>query len=367
MIGTIITNDGQGPMYRCEGDGVQVPWDHDDDPDTDDEVICGVNLAEYFHDDGLLDYLPSVLMDAGKTVASLPLQGDDLAVSFSATALTTEMPFLATQDDTISVNAYTDATAEVIAMDGDGLWTSQTFTIRRNRRPVMLPPTGSFLGVPPVAHVVPTSIIVGTSGDGSVGDHHMVKIAATSIFADDDTIRLNVSQIDDYTVAYDITDGNDIVVVGHERDETEADEIETLIHLVAEDTGGLRSAQHSITIMVDPGPTLHATNRLPETIITVLEAQGNEYTIADVVADYFDHLVPTDGGAAGSGETLTLAATSSNESIATVATDTGALVITLKAVGDTEITVTVTETGTADDLDPEQQAELSFLLIVEAE
>jgi hypothetical protein len=367
MIGTIITNDGQGPMYRCEGDGVQVPWDHDDDPDTDDEVICGVNLAEYFHDDGLLDYLPSVLMDAGKTVASLPLQGDDLAVSFSATALTTEMPFLATQDDTISVNAYTDATAEVIAMDGDGLWTSQTFTIRRNRRPVMLPPTGSFLGVPPVAHVVPTSIIVGTSGDGSVGDHHMVKIAATSIFADDDTIRLNVSQIDDYTVAYDMTDGNDVVVVGNEVDETEVVEIETMIHMVAEDTGGLRSAQHSITIMVDPGPTLHATNRLPETIITVLEAQGNEYTIADVVADYFDHLVPTDGDAAGNGETLTLEPDSSNESIATVAIDAGNLVITLKAVGDTEITVTATESGEADDGDPEQKAEFSFLLIVEAE
>ena len=189
----------------------------------------------------------------------------------------------------------------------------------------------------------------------------MKKIVATSIFADDDTITLNVSQIDDYAIAYNEDDGNDVVVVGVEAGETS-------IHMTARDTGGLGSVQHSMTIMVDPGPTLHADNRLPDEIVTVLEAAADTYVILDIPS-YFSHEVPASG--AGTGETLTYAAVSDNTSIAEIGgTDgevTDDLTITLKAVGDAEITVTATESGQDNDDNPEQKAAFSFRLVVEAE
>jgi hypothetical protein len=310
----------------------------------------------------------------------------------------------------VPAHEYSPVTVEVMATDtAGGLWTTQTFEVMRNRRPVILPSDLRGSGEMQIdenaegldnAEDIPgpptMTVVVGTDGDGTVtkDDHHKKVIEGADVFADDDSFVVD-ADIDDYEIAWHSDSGADITVYG-------AKVGMTAVHLVATDSGDLRSVRHKVTVHVDPAPTLHETNRLDGPITAILE-QGQPVLVIDNILQYFAQVVPEAG--VGSGEAITInnvngenetagtvCATSDNiaravpllvgdagcNGVAIVAdTNTtlarwaaGDLVIELKSLGPVEIEITVTEPADGQDVDnatPQQSASLSFELNVQAE
>ena len=424
----LITNDGREGADMCAGSGSPMDWDHDDDAATDPMVLCSVDLGMYFDDPNpgdMLTYTHS-FMGVNKAAKSLEMLSDSvLGANLVAkpAAGDAQHPYPNTIEEiragAVAAHEYTPATVEVMATDTEDLWTTQTFMVMRNRRPVILPSdlettfatqiaatdapddvvTAATVPGPPT-----TSIVVGTAGDGTVtkDNHHKVDIAGTDIFADDDSFVMD-ADIDDYEIASHGDRGAKITVYGEMQGMTD-------IHLVAEDSGGLLSRRHKVTIHVDPAPTLHKDNRLLSPITAILE-QGQPVLVIDNILQYFDQVVPVDATnvVVGEGEAITITdattvngtvcATSDNIAVAvplTVVAATGTtpachgvaravesgdaprwsvgdLVIELKSIGNVEIVVTATEPADADNSDitgfttPQQSAALSFELIVQAE
>ena len=303
----LITNDGREGADMCAGSGSPMDWDHDDDADTDPMVLCSVDLGMYFDDPNpgdMLTYTHS-FMGVNKAAKSLEMLSDSvLGANLVAKPTTAQNPYPDTvaeiTDGAVAAHEYTPATVEVMATDTGELWTTQTFMVMRNRRPVILP-TGLAAQTTPediagaisagtfTAADVPgpptTSIVVGTAGDGTVtkDNHHKVDIAGTDIFADDDSFVMD-ADIDDYEIASHGDAGAKITVYGEMQGMTD-------IHLVAEDSGGLLSKRHKVTIHVDPAPTLHKDNRLASPITAILE-QGQPVLVIDNILQYFDQVVP---------------------------------------------------------------------------
>jgi hypothetical protein len=414
IIMNLITNDGRDGDDMCRGSGTPMGWDHDKDGNTDDVVLCGVNLGDYFDDpnpEDMLSYTHSFL-GVNAAVTSLVTLGDGiLGANLKAKPATAQNPYPDTVAEiragAVPAHEYTPATVEVMATDLLGLWTTQTFEVMRNRRPVILPSDLRGSGEMQIdenaegldnAEDIPgpptMTVVVGTDGDGTVtkDDHHKKVIEGADVFADDDSFVVD-ADIDDYEIAWHSDSGADITVYG-------AKVGMTAVHLVATDSGDLRSVRHKVTVHVDPAPTLHETNRLDGPITAILE-QGQPVLVIDNILQYFAQVVPEAG--VGSGEAITIdgvnganatvgmvCATSDNIARAVLlagAADchgvptanpggtedrwsAGDLVIELKSLGPVEIEITVTEPADGQDVDnatPQQSASLSFELNVQAE
>jgi hypothetical protein len=370
LIDPVIINDGQGEDNRCHGSGALENWDHDDNADTDPLIGCGLDIAAYFYDndDPELDFVSTVLAPNASVSKIALVDAATLGVELLALPDDIYAPIRVVDADPnpLPASPYDDVAVEVMAADDQGLWTTQTFMVRRNRRPTKLPATNGANGP---ALPAETSFIVGTRGDGTVatGNLNQRTLDPKTYFMDDDTISLQGS-MDDYSVAYEMPgSGGKLIVVGN----SETTVYSTTIYLEAVDTGGLRSDRHVLTVNVDPAPTLHATNRLDDEIHVILEQTASAYVIENM-ARYFDQKIPASG--AGSGDaTLDICATSANHAVATVTAENGCvdgdgdLSFTLRSVGNSDIKVTATEPGTADDEEIEQSASLSFVLNVSAE
>jgi hypothetical protein len=381
LIPTVVINDGREGMYKCIGSEA-MDWDDDDDAGTDPEEVCAFNVADYFYDNGdsLLDF-EFMAIGANIAVKSLPsLDVGVYGVELSPLPMNVEDPFPNTEmeaSDGIPNHPYNDVTYEVMASDDQGLWTSQTFKVRRNRRPVVLPAAGE--NDPADLDPANDSIVVGTRGDGTDTDGKFV-VMGDLYFADDDSYRIE-SRLDDYSIAWHEDDVGKTTVFGAHVGSSDrlasAAAPTTNLYILAVDSGNLDSALYKIAVTVDPAPTLHPTNRVDEEIRVILE-DATTYTIADMM-DYFDQWVP-DTGAQSDEDSYTYCATSNNPFVAEpsgtgtgtatagcdgvgISTD-GDLMIDLKAVGEAEIKVTATEGG---DVGTSQSATLSFNLIVDPE
>jgi hypothetical protein len=420
IIMNLITNDGRDGDDMCRGSGTPMGWDHDKDGNTDDVVLCGVNLGDYFDDpnpEDMLSYTHSFL-GVNAAVTSLVTLGDGiLGANLKAKPATAQNPYPDTVAEiragAVPAHEYTPATVEVMATDLLGLWTTQTFEVMRNRRPVILPSDLRGSGEMQIdenaegldnAEDIPgpptMTVVVGTDGDGTVtkDDHHKKVIEGADVFADDDSFVVD-ADIDDYEIAWHSDSGADVTVYGIKAGTT-------AVHLIAHDSGDLRSIRHKVTVHVDPAPTLHETNRLDGPITAILE-QGQPVLVIDDILQYFDQVIPeipTDQDAdnvVGAGEAITIVlatggtvcATSDNiaravplevggvdntcHGIAQTAEtgdsprwSAGDLVIELKSLGPVEIEITVTEPADGQDVDnatPQQSASLSFELNVQAE
>jgi hypothetical protein len=367
-------------MYKCVGSEA-MDWDHDDDADTDAQEVCALNIADYFYDNGDLDFdFTAIGMNAA--VKSLPNLADGVygveLNPVAATFDTTRPPFPLSADEVtggIAAHAYTDVTYEVMATDTEELWTTRTFTIRRNRRPVALPTSDQYPGditLPTGSVFVAANgtVIVGTQGDGTV-TMGKTDIMGDNYFRDDDSYDIE-GNMDDYTVAYSEDGVKKTSVRGVEEPGAG---VTTKLHIVAVDSGGLRSPLHTIDIVVDPAPTLHATNRVSDEIVVILE-DAQDYTIPEM-ADYFSQ---RDHGSTDGPETLEYCVTSDNSFVAepdggtgtppTGCTGTGllegALSLKLKAVGEATISVTATEADSGN-IGTRQSAKLDFNLVVNPE
>ena len=210
-----------------------MDWDHDDDAETDPVVLCAVDLGMYFNDpnpEDMLTYTRS-FMGANKAVKTLETLGDGiLGANLVAKPDEPQNPYPDTVAEVnagaVSAHEYTPATVEVIATDTGDLWTTQTFKVMRNRRPVVLPlqlegtdpgqvdpsavTAGRDIPGPPTM-----TVVVGTAGDGTVtkDDHHKKVIKGTEVFADDDSFVMD-ADIDDYEIAWHGDRGADIAVYG---------------------------------------------------------------------------------------------------------------------------------------------------------
>jgi hypothetical protein len=376
-IDPLIINDGQSDMNMCRGSGELQDWDHDDDANTDPQDLCGVNLEDYFYDaNGDVLTFETTVMSPNLSVAKLiGLDSPGVyGVQLKALPTIVQAPFIdeSGEEEPQPAGPYDDVTVEVMASDGEGLWTTQTFMVRRNRRPVPLPDTNDATDGPEQGDL---SIVVGSAGDGTVtkDNPHHVTLDPDSYFGDDDPIELG-GQLDDYSVAY-VMDGADgkLIVVGSEDTTT----YETVLYIRAVDSGGLDSIQQPITVNVDPAPTLHKDNRLDDDIRVILEQTAPAFAIQDIDR-YFTQKMPSAGEPGAGEETLAICVTSDNHAVATpngTGTDCaggpsgvvdGDLQVTLRSVGDATIEVTATEPP-GDGNTPLQSARLSFKLIVDSE
>jgi hypothetical protein len=252
--------------------------------------------------------------------------------------------------ETPIVEDYMNAVVEIMAEDEPGLWTTQSFNVRRNRKPTVRAQGTA-------AENRPDNHYVGTIGDMADGLGYFIdygtddqrantgseEIKASAIFADDahDTVRFSDQFIlEDALVTVELSDDHGTAKL------TSIEPGTTLLTMAGLDTGDLRSdTTAGIDVVVDRGPV--PTDKEVKNIQASLSQDvpgttGPQYVLLDVQS-YFEHDEDTDEGESYFGE-------SSDETIASIAAaalveDVGSyrLVIQLKAVGEATITIRITE------------------------
>jgi hypothetical protein len=280
-------------------------------------------------------------------------------VSLKSTLAADPDPVTAASEEAKSA-AYGNTMIEVTATDDGLLWTTQEFVVRRNRRPEILVETNEH---PMATMNAPTAAAVGTTNKEA-----MTELMASMYFYDDagDTLKLSGVSVDDDEVADFSVMGDTLTVTGLKAGIT-------MIRLKAVDTGELLSKQHSVTLTVDAGPEASEKPLEPVTSSLSLEATGDpEWKTPLGIGEYFKLNEINDQ------EGHTYTASSSDESKATVKYDDDAttyeagdpVVLILKALGDTTITLKVAEDAYSTDSPdpnepaPDQVAERSFVLTV---
>jgi hypothetical protein len=202
----------------------------------------------------------------------------------------------------------------------------------------------------------------------------MTKLTASKYFYDDkhDTIGLHEVSVDDDEVAQISLENGVLTVTGLKAGNTE-------IRMKAVDTGMLVSKQHTVTLTVDAGPEASDKDLDDATSSLSLEATGDPvYKTPLPIQGYFKL------NAINASETHSYSASSSDESVAQVTntdadanvdgiqiTGTDQVDVTLKALGETTITLKVMEAAitaanpaTTDNPAPSQSWERTFVLTV---
>jgi hypothetical protein len=321
MISAVVINDKDGAL---------------------DTEARSMDVTGYFHDDGALMYTATVVSEP----TNVDTNGDpDVGSATDVTvAESEEAPgtfAIALKDGVIVTNPnagqvsarYGDAMVSVTAMDTGMLWTTQEFMVRRNRRAIAIPDLQTVMND------------VGTNDKANT-----LELKVGSFFTDDDTIIFASASLDDTEKASVSYAGDTVTVMGLTGGDT-------ALRVKVVDTGGLISVQQNITVTVDPGLKV-SEKAMADVESSLLRDAEMEpiYTLPGTAASYFERVDSTDT------DTLTYTAKSSVESVASVPESiTDTLVATLKAVGTTEITLTVTE---AEGDGVEQSISRSFMLTV---
>ena len=251
---------------------------------------------------------------------------------------------------------YEPSVVTVRATDEDGLWSEQMFDVRRNRAPIpydMTEPRDA--GTMPDLLEVNLGDVDSTSG----------MLRSLGAFIDDDAFTVAVADADD----------SDAAIAGASVDNILENILfnstaagQTTFTMEATDTGGLK-VTNKVMVNVYAGPKVKEDAPARITL-SIEEAVGQVYPVP--VSVLFDVLAPNrdPDDAEFVGATAPAAAAyeakSSNVFVATVveAVTGGVLQLTINSIGETDITVTVTQDTGPQDAQFEQKATATFKVIV---
>ena len=345
MIDPVIINDADGKVGAAE--------------------VVMASMFFHDHNDNIVTYEAMVMATAAGMDVTLSESEDDPG-EFTVTLAEKDFP---TVDDPITsaqaalvALAYQNSMVEVVATDEGDLWTTQEFIVRRNRRPEILPAT---VDTTALVHPNALTAVEDTAAVGTTNEQATATLKSSQYFYDDTDDMLELSEAssdDDETATVQIMDDGTVTVTGVKAGTTN-------IRLKATDTGDLVSKQHTVTLTVDAGPVAKTETPLVAVTSSLSRQTNRVYTLPLAIDDYFtlNELAATEGH--------TYTVTSDDESVATVgfvtfpvaatgpafATDdtdqanheTRTVGVTLKAIGTTTITITVTE-DTADPVTAEE-------------
>jgi hypothetical protein len=256
---------------------------------------------------------------------------------------------------------YSDGMIEVVATDELGLWNSQTFAVRRNRKPIAREGNANPSGDqrPDAFNVGAINEVENDRSDlepaagyfvnyglsNQADNKFKVGIGASALYQDDDTLTYDSDRyvLQDADVATVSISGGTATVMGIGGT--------TMLTLQAMDTGMLTSPAVTFTVNADPTPTPSKKALQPITASLsqdVVGAGGPTYRLL-AVSSYFAHN-EVDNDVDGA-ERLTYTASSSDDDIATPrdyvdaqqSADPDTIPFTLKAIGTVTITLVATE------------------------
>ena len=235
-----------------------------------------VDATMYFSGTELTYSAEIITPSAINTVKEKPIGSGMFEVSIKETVAAAATP------ENVAI-AYRDGEVRLTAMNPDGLSASQTFKVRRNKRPVR--GDASLVADAEVEVDADDATTIGTSAED---DANVVSVAITKSvlvpgddddsfyhFTDNDELLFTAFSADDRVATAVIDADGKLVVTGLMSGEAR-------VTVIAEDTGGLIVSK-DVTVTVNASPMVK--KMLPESIVVVGETT---YTIEDISSYFSD-------------------------------------------------------------------------------